>query len=266
MFGWFRPRCPVEPDQKSWTEQRMAWLTRQFGLERLHDVTVILPTPEYFPDPYAGTRQDAKALFERVCRYMDVDSSRLKLRVVQDDRPDHGPAVGETRHQGAAGTYRHVGWKDEISISEALLGDPMALVGTMAHELGHVHLLTHGRISEEEKDHEPLTDLLTVFLGLGIFTANSVIREHYWTAGGYSGWSVGKQGYLTGPMYAYAFALFAWVRGEASPAWASHLRLDVRSPFWKGLQYLRKTGDSTFKPRQLEHNRAASKQGKSPDR
>jgi len=45
--------------------------------------------------------------------------------------------------------------------------------GTALHELGHVLLLADGKISKDRKDHEHLTDLLTVWLGLGIFTANS---------------------------------------------------------------------------------------------
>src|SRR5262249_54398499 len=128
------------------------------------------------------------------------------------------------------------------------LDDPLAMVATMAHELGHVLLLGQGRVSADVEDHEPLTDLLTVFLGLGIFTANSVLREHYWDAGAVSGWSMGRSGYLTMAMYGYALSLFAWMRGEVQPSWAKELRLDVRSAFKEGLRFLEETGDSLCKP------------------
>jgi len=52
----------------------------------------------------------------------------------------------------------------------------MGLIGTTAHEVAHVLLLADGRISREEPDMEPFTDLLTVYLGLGIFTANTAFR------------------------------------------------------------------------------------------
>ena len=65
--------------------------------------------------------------------------------------------------------------------------------------LGHVHLLGHGRIDDEAEDHEPLTDLLTVLFGMGVFTANAVIREHHWDAGPVSGWSINRRGYLGMP-------------------------------------------------------------------
>ena len=51
----------------------------------------------------------------------------------------------------------------------------MAWVGVLAHELSHIILLRPGLVDRNEKDMA-LTDLLTVFLGFGIFTANSVFR------------------------------------------------------------------------------------------
>jgi hypothetical protein len=128
-----------------------------------------------------------------------------------------------------------------------LVDDPLALIATMAHELCHVLLLGAHRIDPEAEDLEQVTDLATVFFGLGVFTANATIREMHWREGRWSGWSIRGQGYLTQPLYGYALALFAWVRGEDNPAWAHHLRPDVRSPFRKGLRYLQETGDSAFR-------------------
>lgn len=63
-----------------------------------------------------------------------------------------------------------------------------------------------------------------------------------------SWWSMSRSGYLPSRMYGYAFALFAFVRGETNPAWVDHLRLDARAAFEAGLRYLHKTGDSLFHP------------------
>jgi hypothetical protein len=242
MFDWLRSKCPVSSAAKEWIEKRMDWLTREFGPERLRDVTVILPTEEFFPDPYNGSKRDACTLFKRVCQYMDVDPNRVQLFFYTERRPGW-----EGQHQGSAGLYA----AGSVHIEQGNLQDPLALVGTMAHELAHVHLLGDGRISDQEEDHEALTDLLTVFLGLGIFTANSVLREVNWNAGQVSGWSMSRRCYLTMDMYGYAFALLAWFRGEESPAWARHLRGDVHAAFKKGLRYLTATGDARFKPLHL---------------
>ena len=97
------------------------------------------------------------------------------------------------------------------------LSDPFSVVATLAHEIGHVILLGQGRVGPDDFDHEELTDLLTVFLGLGIFPANSISMESNWNSGQMSGWSVGRQGYLTINMYGYALALFALARENPEP-------------------------------------------------
>jgi hypothetical protein len=63
-----------------------------------------------------------------------------------------------------------------IGIRDDQAARPVALVSTLAHELGHVLLLADGRISAQQQDHEPLTDLLTIFFGLGIFSANAAFE------------------------------------------------------------------------------------------
>jgi len=244
MFGWFRPTCPVDQPTKTWIEQRLQWLTEEFGPKRLVDGEVILPTPEYFPDPYDGSIKGAKKLLRRVCRYMDIEPDWIQTKFYVDQRPTVG---NDGLHQGSAGMYTN----RVIWIEESNLADPLALVGTMAHELGHLHLLGDGHISDQAEDHEPRTDLFTVFMGLGIFTANSVLRERYWHDGNYSGWNMARLGYLTMDMYGYAFALVAWHRGEEKPVWAQHLRGDVYAAYKKGYHYLTKTGDSLFKPPEI---------------
>jgi hypothetical protein len=236
MFTWFRskPKCPVDPATKAWIDDRWAWLEGQFGVERLRNGRVILPRPEFFPDQFSGTPEDARVMLDRVCGYMGIDPTSVELSLYEDRTPIY---EGQWR-QGTAGLYHPEAGKFPIWVEVTNLSDPLAMAGTMAHELGHVHLLGHGRITDDTEDHEPLTDLLTVFLGLGVFTANSVIREHYWHAGNVSGWSMGRRGYLGMPEYGYAFALFARARGEGGESWSRELRLDVRAAFKQAMRFL----------------------------
>jgi hypothetical protein len=236
MFGWFRSKveCPVDAARREWIDTRWAWLESQFGTERLREACVILPRPEFFPDAFHGTEADARRMLDRACEYMDVDPDAVELSLYEDRNPVHD---GEGR-QGTAGLYHPEGGKFRIWVEVGNLDDPLALVATMAHELGHVHLLGQGRISEEAEDHEPLTDLLTVYLGMGVITANAVIREHYWHAGQLSGWSMGRRGYLGMPDFGYALARFARAREEDGAAWARELRLDVRSAFKQAMRFL----------------------------
>jgi hypothetical protein len=235
MFGWFRskPECPVDPAMREWIDTRWAWLEVQFGPERLRTARVVLPRPEFFPDPFRGTEEDARRMVDRVCEYMDIDPATVELSLYQDRNP-----VNDGKWRGTAGLYHPEGDKFRIWVEVANLNDPLAMVATIAHELGHVHLLGHGRISDQAEDHEPVTDLLTVYFGMGVFTANSVIREHYWDLGQVSGWSMGRRGYLGMPAYGYAFARFARGRSEDGTEWASELRLDVRSAFNQAMRFL----------------------------
>ena len=81
MFGWLKgeSRCPVAPNAQAWLEGRVAWIARQFGIERLYD-ELVLPNDDFFPDQYDGTEEDVRRLFERVCEYMQVDPKGVDLR------------------------------------------------------------------------------------------------------------------------------------------------------------------------------------------
>ena len=236
MFGWFRSKaeCPIDPATREWVDRRWDWLEGQFGRERLRDSIVVLPRAEFFPDPYHGEEEDVRRMLDRVCAYMDIDHATVEVSLYEE----RTPAYDGVWRQGTAGLYHPEDGKFRIWLEIANLDDPIGLVATMAHELGHVHLLGHGRLSEEADDHEPLTDLLTVFFGLGVFTANAVIHENYWHAGYVSGWNMGRRGYLGMPVYGYAFARFARARGEDRPDWSRHLRLDVRSAFKQAMRFL----------------------------
>lgn len=236
MFGWFRSKaeCPVEPQLREWIDVRWSWLETEFGREKLQNARVILPRPEFFPDPYQGTEPDARRILDRVCGYMDINPATVLLSLYED----RNPVFEGNFRQGTAGLYHPEGGQYRIWVEVTNLQDPQAMVATMAHELGHVLLLGQGRISPEEEDHEPLTDLLTVYVGLGIFTANSVIHENYWHSGQVSGWSMGRRGYLDMRALGYALAKFAQARGEDRPPWMRELRLDVRSAFKQTVRFL----------------------------
>ncbi len=262
LFSWFRskPDCPVDSDTRQWIDHRWRWLEAEFGADRVRTAPVILPRPEFFPEPYNATEADARRMLDRVCEYMGIDPAAIRMSLYDESNPwAESLILGVQRTKGTAGLYHREGGRHRIWIEAANLHDPLAMVATMAHELGHVHLLGQGRVLPDEQDHEPLTDLLTVFLGLGVFTANSVIREQYWHEGTYSGWSIGRRGYLGMPMYGYAFALFARSRGEDGSAWSGQLRTDVRSAFKQAVRFL------AAEPSDPETQGPEAEPGTSPD-
>jgi hypothetical protein len=248
MFGWFKASCPVDPAAKEWIEERLQWLSEEFESSAFTDKPVILPTAEFFPDPYDASKPSVRRLLDRVCEYMGVAPSLVSVK--KFNAPQNIWLVnesGQAMWSAAGGTYEEGKRKFIISLNSAELHEPMALVGTLAHELAHARLLGEGRVSNDIFDNELLTDLTVVFHGLGTFLANS---PRNWDSD-YSEWpgtTLKKPEYMTPPMFGYALAHLAWHRGETSPEWTKHLHLSARANLKQGLRFLQHTGDSRFRP------------------
>lgn len=84
-MNWFTTKCPVEADDKDWIEDSMLWLTEEFGPDTLRDVTVVLPTDDFFPEPFSDDEDDVQALVDRVCGYMGVNPERIELEFFTDE-------------------------------------------------------------------------------------------------------------------------------------------------------------------------------------
>lgn len=241
MFG-FSPKLPVTEGEREWVDEGFDLFARHLGERRMRHATVVLPTPEHFPDPYDGSEEAARLLFGRVCRYMGVDRLHIEFQVYADHADEFRKSIPfwSGKSHDAAGLYFHP--EEEgcvtLGISVAQLKDPLALVATIAHELGHVILLGGNIVPRDAEDMEPLTDLVTVFLGLGIFTASTAQRMKKWTNDREEGWSMQRLGYLSEPVYGYALARFAFLRNEPKPAWAESLNTNVRSYMKSSLKWL----------------------------
>lgn len=236
FFGWLRsqPRCPIDTSTRQWIDRRWAWLENQFGVARVRGARVVLPRQDFFPDPYHGAESDVRPMLDRVCGYMGLQPVKVELFLYHDTphirhRKENNTTAN--RHELEHGRYT-------VGVETSCLADPLALVATLAREIGNIQLVDQHKISPTTEDRAHLTDLLTVFLGLGVFTANSVLREKYWQEGHFGGWSMGRRGALPMPAFGYALARFAQARGENGADWAKYLRLDVRAPFRQSLRYL----------------------------
>ena len=250
MFG-LSPKLPVTDDDRQWVDEGFKRLEKALGRQRMLEARVVLPAAEDFPDPYDKTPAAAEKLLRRVCAYMKVDRASIDFEIFGDETEELRGMLPEwhgSHGNQPAGLYTHDDADPDdrahsgmmVSIRSTQLKDPLRLVATIAHELGHVILLGGRRIDSKTPDHEPLTDLLTVYLGLGIFTANSAARFKQFQDERRQGWSMHRLGYLPEEIYGYALAKFAIERGEERPDWAKHLTTNVRAYFNRSLSWLKK--------------------------
>jgi hypothetical protein len=248
MFG-FSAKLPITEEDRVWVNDGFHRLERILGRNRILHARVIEPTAEDFPDPYSRTHEAAEKLFARICDYMQVDRDSIEFEFFPDETEELREMLPAFRGDGgtrAAGMYLHGHGQDRaaesekmvVAIRSTMLKDPLSLVATIAHELGHVILLGGNLIDRNDPDHEPLTDLATVFVGMGIFTANSAARFRQFQDERRIGWSAQRLGYLPERVFGYALAKFALERGEHKPHWARHLSPNVHSDFKNSKRWL----------------------------
>ena len=249
MF-WSAPSLPIEKNDQEWLEQTLLWMLDEFGKDYFLNKPTILPRHSFFPDKYRGTEECVRTLTERICQYMDVDFRSLHVELFEAENcaAPEDLAAGESQFSGAAGLFHQSASRKKmaIQISYGCLQNHVKLVATIAHELGHVRLLGERRVAREHPDHEYITDLVTVFLGMGIFTANAAFQFHQWQETSRQGWSVARAGYMSEAMFGYSLAAYCFMRGEAKPRWKEELAMNVQHYFKKSLAYLNGGGSTVL--------------------
>lgn len=227
------PQCHLTDLEQDWMTTQWRWLHAQFGDQPVMN-SPLMPRSRILPREWSGTQPEGDTLLRLLCPIMGVDFSMISTWW-HTDQMDGGT------YQGSAGLYisggasgRHI-----ISLHESGLQDPQGLVATILHELAHVRLLGEGRKDRTEQDHEPLTDLTSIYFGGGIFTANTVCRFDGWTDGQMAGWQARQLGYLTEAQAGFALALYATHRKESRPIWARFLRRNVLWYFDESMYFLR---------------------------
>ncbi|WP_042418751.1 hypothetical protein [Streptacidiphilus anmyonensis] len=240
-------RCPVTETRREWTGKAMRWCVREFGLDAARR-PVAAPGAGFVPPGWSGSQEQVRALVGWVCGVMDVDPESFSVEFFRT--PEGEPS----RKRHAIGRYRRVGGRNVVELDLREVGDPERLAGVVAHELGHKRLLGEPRRQRLPAEGEEMTDLVTVYLGMGIFTANGA-RRFARAARGWSALPLGDLtdemlsastheglstvGYLTETELGFALACLCRLRGESEPpAWAGALHPGPRAALLQGLRYL----------------------------
>jgi hypothetical protein len=249
MFGLFAPRCPLNLGLKVWTERRFRDIGEELGASHIRQVEVVEPGSELLRSA-EDSDDPVTLIFEQVCRWMDVSSISLRLNLMSSDEMSELAASQEA--SGAAMSLYGIPAADgeaaQLIVSADFNLDAEQLLAMIARGVAHDVLRTRLPDLFAARDRMRIIDLVPVFFGLGIFVANSTVRDLNGAAG-----TPTRADCLSSEVYGYALALAAWVRGEGIAGWTRHLRLDARETMKSGSRFLAKSGDCVFDADSLGH-------------
>ena len=219
----------------------MAWLINSFGFDILINKPSLVADQAYIPVTYTANLESAQKMAAVVAAQMDVDPALIQLHLYQEGQRQIGndglsrfsiimQAAENQTYSGGKYFGADENGNYQIGIKYQNLQDPEAVLGLLAHEIAHIKLLGEKRTAE---NNEPLTDLTSLFFGLGAINANLAFKH----AGGINYYSLSKTGYLEQAEWGYALALRSFLIGEQYPDWTYHLNSTIKSDYKKCLQF-----------------------------
>jgi hypothetical protein len=238
MLSLFAPKLPIDADELEWQLATFKWLGREFG--PAGNAPLVLPTPQTFPPTRRQGHGRIEDLFAAVKAAAGLADWPCELRPGAGERPAQVGTGLLLRHLGApppCGTFMVEGEDGArrvvITYNPSLAGDTTAMIATFAHELGH-YLMSTAKTAPPGgwELHELHTDIAAVYLGFGVFLANSARTFSQFQSAGEMGWSSRSQGYLSEGALVTATAIFSRLAGrdplEAAPWLKDYLRTDLR--------------------------------------
>lgn len=236
MFGLFRKGPLLDAELSQWQFDCFEWLLQYTGgIEAFKDRRLILPTPQFFPHDGSHGHAFAEMIFNQVKLYADMADWPCKLECQEAD-PDvmvSSQAFVTGAPSSPSGTFRALKEGGAlITYNPAQLHNPMGLVATFAHELAHYRTAGFPEPPPGGWDvWEPATDLAAVFLGFGVFLANSRFHFSHFNDGKTAGWRWQQQGYLSDVEVLHMHAIFSVVHGIDQRETLPHLKSALRGIF-----------------------------------
>ena len=200
MHPWQKPKPFLDEARRDWQFAAFAWLLRNCGgYPKFLETTLVLPTPEHFPDRGLKGRAAAAALFHRVRDHAGMA-----------DWPCSVEPAGEAPRVASADparipvfTYSREG------------AEPVALVASFAIDLAGYLLSTMDEPPPGgDARRGAALELGAVFMGFGIFVANAAVG--------------GRTYLLSEGELAHALALFCLLRRLPAEVADEHLNPHFR--------------------------------------
>jgi len=213
MWNPFKSKPLLSADEREYQVDSFKWLIKYFGDSEFYENTsLILPTDKYFPNEVTSNRDAAHSTFQQVLEHAGLSNWPVTLEAQSLD-PDTVVAptiVVQNTDASPAGTFR-VDENHEVKITynPEIVGDPMKMVSVFSHELAHYLTATCPEPPPGGWDNwEYATDICAIFMGFGIFQANSAFSFQQYTTSDSIGWKTSGVGYLSQRERCFALGIF----------------------------------------------------------
>lgn len=236
MLRFFRPRLPIDIDELDWMLACFRWFAIEFeGTAYPRRAILTLPDVETFPLSRAEGHDRALELFEIVKRRAGLATWPCDLlpgAAERESRIATGHALRPITRPEPLGTFGFANGRYYVTYNPAALANLHTLTAIFAHELAHYLLHSArtpppgGRVLQEHA-----TDLAAVYLGFGLFMANSARNFAQFQDFEEQGWRMRTQGYLSEAALTTALALYLRLHDFASAAVERELKPYLRAPF-----------------------------------
>jgi hypothetical protein len=244
MIWPFHKRTFLDPDVEAWQIDTWRFFLRTFGgLADLRQSPLVLPNREFFPPTDKTGRERAEVIFDCVKRLARMPDWPCRLEA-QPRRPEL--SVGDLATlkpitHAPAGTFGFEGNEVVITYQPADIDNPGVLIATLAHELAHYLLLRWRReVPGGEDVHELTTDLMTVYMGFGVFGASCAFNFNQFQNVMSQGWQYSRHGYLDERTWAFALAMFLELRNDPAERVQPYLKGYLFAEMNDAIRYLRR--------------------------
>lgn len=259
---FFSPKPVLDEGTTAWLFDAYAWALDSFGTDVFFNTELVLPNDNFFPDKLEEVDDVAESLFTRVREHAGMAEWPCRLIAQEEDiNPVVAPAVLlQGAPSGPAGTFSVGGRHNEVQITynPSQLARPEALIATFAHELAHYLGHSVGKAPPGGHDFEEYaTDLLAVFMGFGIFLANSAFTFSQYTDVGTQGWSAQRQGYLSEEQLTYALAIFVALKDIDRESVETYLDQSLRKVLKRSLREIGRRTEGMERLRAIRSNKIA---------
>ena len=234
---FFKPKPPVDIDEFDWLLACFAWLHTKLGAVDV--ASGFVPQLARSDTPALHAAKTAAQLFEAIKALAGMSDWHCVLERGEVRTPlRDAQLVGSFSDKYALGTFSVEQNTPIIRYHPELEANRHALTSTLAHELAHLKTGGLGAPPGGGELHEHATDCAAVYMGFGMFRANSARHFEQYQDGAMHGWRSQTSGYLSERALVTATGLFVRLFGIDLELTNGQLKGYLQKDFAKALGYI----------------------------